>query len=295
VVTPGADPKQIQIQFEGAASLQVDKASGDLVLSTPSGVELRHAQPKIYQEIEGKKIGVGGGFAVKGDTAVFTVEKYDPKYPLVIDPTISFVRFLGGSDTDQARAVAVDGLGNTYVTGSTYSGDFPAVGGVVEGSKSGGSDAFVTKLGAGGFILFSTFLGGADDDSGQGIAVDASGVYVTGQSWSDDFPRRQALQGNRNGDVDIFVTKLSPKGNRLVYSTYLGGSDGENWGSITVDASQSAYVAGYTTSRNFPVVLGSYDTEELNNSFHTTGFYFQAVAVGNKAGLFHVFGRVGPC
>jgi hypothetical protein len=282
VVGPGADPKQIQIQFEGAASLKVDKASGDLVLSAPSGVELRHEQPKIYQEVGGKKISVGGGFAVKGDTAGFTVEKYDPKYPLVIDPTISFVRFLGGSDTDQAAAVAVDGLGNTYVTGSTYSGNFPAYGGVVDGSKSGDSDAFVTKLGAQGSILFSTFLGGGDDDHGQGITVDASGVYVAGQSWSDDFPRRQAFQYDRHGDADIFVTKLSPTGNRLVYSTYLGGKNGENWGSITEDASQSAYVSGYTTSPDFPVILGSYDTAEPNGGFTPRGFISKLSPAGTE-------------
>jgi hypothetical protein len=283
VVGPGADPKQIQIQFEGAASLQVDKASGDLVLSTPSGVELRHAQPKIYQEVGGKKVSVRGGFAVlKGDTAGFTVEKYDPKHPLVIDPTISFVRFLGGSDTDEATAVAVDGLGNSYVTGQTYSGNFPAYGGVVDGSKSGDSDAFVTKLSPEGFILFSTFLGGGDNDQGQGIAVDASGVYVAGQAWSDDFPVRQAVQYYRNGDVDIFVTKLSPSGNRLVYSTYLGGKNGENGGAITVDASQSAYVAGFTTSPDFPVVLGSYDTAEPNEGFTPRGFISKLSPSGTK-------------
>ncbi len=282
VVGPGADPKQIQIQFEGAASLQVDKASGDLVLSTPNGAELRHAQPKIYQEIGGKKVSVPGGFAVKGDTAGFTVEKYDPKHPLVIDPTISFVKFLGGSDTDEAASVTVDGLGNTYVTGFTYSGNFPALGGVVDGSKSGDSDAFVTKLGAEGFILFSTFLGGGDDDHGEEIAVDASGVYVAGQSWSDDFPLRQALQYNKNGDADIFVAKLSPTGNRLVYSTYLGGKNGESAGSVTVDASQSAYVAGYTTSPDFPVVLGSYDTSEPNDGFTPRGFISKLSPSGTK-------------
>jgi hypothetical protein len=273
VVAPGADPKRIQIQFEGAASLQVDKASGDLVLSTASGVELRHAKPTIYQEVGGKKVKVSGGFAVlRGDTAGFTFENYDPKHPLVIDPTISFVRFLGGSDTDEAEGVAVDGLGNSYVTGQTYSGNFPAHGGVVDGSKSGDSDAFVTKLTPQGNILFSTFLGGGDNDRGAGVAADASGVYVGGQSWSDDFPVRQALQYNIHGDADVFVTKLSPSGNRLVYSTYLGGKNGENGGGIAVDASQSAYVVGFTTSPDFPVVLGGYDTSEPNGGFTPHGF-----------------------
>ena len=257
VVAPGADPKHIQLQFEGAASLQVDKASGDLVLTTPSGTELRHAQPKIYQEAGGKKVSVKGGFQIlKGDTAGFTLEKYDPKRPLVIDPTISFVTFLGGSDTDEANAVAVDGLGNTYVTGQTYSSNFNVVGGIIQGGKSGDSDAFVTKLGTGGNIVFSTYLGGGDDDAGNGIAVDASGVYIGGQTHSDDFPVKQPYQYEKKGDSDIFVTKLSPLGNRLVYSTYLGGTDGENGAAVAVDASQSAYVAGFTTSKDFPVTNG---------------------------------------
>ena len=110
VVGPGADPKQIQLQFEGAARLQVDTSTGDLVVATAGGTELRHAQPKIHQEVSGKKVSVKGGFQIlKGDTAGFTLEEYDPKQPLVIDPTISFVRFLGGSNTDEANAVAVDG------------------------------------------------------------------------------------------------------------------------------------------------------------------------------------------
>lgn len=182
----------------------------------------------------------------------FAVRSHDPKLPLIIDPTVTFTTFLGGSDTDQASAIAVDGLGNSYVTGVTYSGNFNVRGGV-QGNRQGDSDAFVTKLGPSGGILFSTYLGGGDNDSGQGIAVDASGVYVTGQTRSDDFPVRQPLQSSRRGDADVFVTKLSLLGNALVYSTYLGGSNGENAGGIAVDSSQCAYVAGFTTSLDFPL------------------------------------------
>jgi hypothetical protein len=256
VLAPGADPRQIQLQFEGAASLEVDKTNGDLVLATTNKTELlRHAQPKIYQLVDGKQVPIKGGFQVlKGNTAAFTIEKYDHAKPLIIDPTIRFVTFLGGSDTDAANAVAVDARGFTYVTGQTYSGNFNIVGGIIQSGKSGDSDAFVTKLGTGGNIVFSTYLGGGDNDAGNGIAVDASGVYVSGQTYSDDFPTAQPMQPDKKGDNAIFVTKLSPSGNRLVYSTYLGGSSGQNGGAIAIDASQSAYVAGFTTSKDFPVV-----------------------------------------
>ena len=257
VVAPGADLKQIQLQFEGAAILKMDKTTGDLVVVTPSGAELRHAQPKMHQEVDGKKMAVKGGFQIlKGDTAGFTVEDYDPKQPLVIDPTISFVTFLGGSDSDEANAVAVDGLGFTYVTGQTSSGNFNTVGGIIDGSKSGDSDAFVTKLGTRGNIVFSTYLGGGDNNSGNGIAVDATGAYIIGRTSSDDFPVKQAYQWNLKGDNNAFVTKLSPLGNHLVYSTYLGGSKSETGAAIAIDASQSAYVAGFTVSKDFPVVNG---------------------------------------
>jgi hypothetical protein len=262
VVAPGADPREIQIQFEGAADLRVDQATGDLVFGTSGGTQMRHAQPKIYQEVGGKKVSVKGGFQLlKGNTAGFTVEKYDPKRPLVIDPVVVlFTTFLGDTPWFSSYSLAVDGLGNTYVTGTSASGG------------SGGVDAFVTKLGPTGRILFSTFLGGSDQDEGLGIAVDASGVYVTGSTFSDDFPIRLALQPSKKGDSDAFVTKLSPPGNRIVYSTYLGGQGYESGEAIAVDGSQSAYVTGTTTSQDYPVVLGGYDTTEPNDGKTLHGF-----------------------
>jgi Beta-propeller repeat len=179
---------------------------------------------------------------------------YDRKLPLIIDPTVRFATFLSGSNSDEAFGVAFDGVGNSYVTGSTDSGNFPKVGGI-QGNASG-TDAFVTKLSPTGAIPFSTYLGGGDEDGGMAIAADASGVYVTGRTASSDFPVRQPLQRSLNGDNDAFVTKLSPLGNTLVYSTFLGGSEGEEGWSIAVDSSQSAYVLGETMSKDFQVVRG---------------------------------------
>jgi Beta-propeller repeat len=252
VVAPGADPKRIQLEFDGAANMHLDQEQGELVLTTPSGREMRHGQPKMYQQVGGKKVSVKGGYEIQKDgTAKFSVGAYNNKLPLVIDPTVQFTRFLGGSDSDQANGVTYDPNGNSYVAGVTYSNNFQVVGGI-QGDQSG-EDAFVTKLGPTGNILFSTYLGGDGYDIANAIAVDESGVYVTGSTGSDDFPLNQQYDGQLNGEDDAFLTKLSLLGNDLVYSTYLGGSGGESGYGIVVDANQSAYVAGLTNSNDFPL------------------------------------------
>jgi Beta-propeller repeat len=252
VVAPGADPQQIQLAFEGATG-HLDSNTGDLVLATPSRKLLHHKHPKIYQEIGGEKVSVKGGYEILGDgKAIFKLGDYDKKHPLVIDPQVSFTTFLAGAADEEGAAVAFDSLGNSYVTGYTYSNNFPTSGGVQGDADN--EDAFVTKLSPTGGILFSTYLGGGDDDWGAGIAVDASGVYVTGGTASDDFPSKQSLQFFNNGDA--FVTKLSLLGNALIYSSFVGGSSTEWAYAIAVDSTQSAYIGGITHSDDFPVVAG---------------------------------------
>ena len=128
-------------------------------------------------------------------------------------------------------------------------------------SKNGGdSDVFVTKLNAKGKkLVYSTYLGGSDGDYGKGIAVDTDGnAYVTGYTDSEDFPTASAIYGNNAGSPDVFVTKLDPKGKKLVYSTYLGGStqlfrsiDGDYGNGIAVDADGNAYVTDIPTPMTF--------------------------------------------
>jgi hypothetical protein len=261
MVAPGADPKQIQLQFEGASGVRVD--NGDLVLTTGGGSELRHLRPKIHQQVGGKQVPVNGGFEVRREgTAGFTVGSYDPKLPLVIDPTITFVTFLAGSDLDEATAVAADPLFNSYVTGYTYSANFPVVG---EGNvgQSSHVDAFFTKLSPTGSILASTYLGGSDDDQAFGIAVDSSGVYLTGQTSSNDFPH-YPWQPGLKGSTDAFVTKFSLLGDTIVYTRYLGGSDWDGASAIAVDSDRSAFVVGTTYSNDFPVTDGAFETHAGN-------------------------------
>ena len=261
VVAPGADPKQIQLRFDGASGMHLDK--GDLVLATPGGTELRHLQPKISQQVGGKQVTVKGGFEVHSDgSAGFTVGTYDPRLPLVIDPTISFVRFLAGSDYDEATAVAADPTFNSYVTGYTYSANFPVVGQGNVGHSSG-ADAFFTKLSPTGTILSSTYLGGSNDDMGFGVAVDASGVYLTGQTQSSDFPH-YPLQPGLQGDADAFVIKFSLLGDTIFYARLLGGSDWDGGYAIAVDSARSPYIVGTTYSLDFPVTPAAFQTHAGN-------------------------------
>ena len=175
--------------------------------------------------------------------------------------------YLGGSSLETARAIAVDSSGQAYVTGSTFSTDFPTAPspGAFDTTRGGQNDAFVTKLNAAGTgIVYSTYLGGGNYDVGYGIAVDGSGqAYVAGHTASNNFPTRPkpgAYDTVRGGTDDAFVAKLDAAGTNLVYSTYLGGSDLDIGRGIAVDASGQAYVAGDTVSADHPTTPGAHDT-----------------------------------
>jgi len=169
---------------------------------------------------------------------------------------LSYATYLGGSRYDSGHGIAVDGSGSAYVTGETWSTDFPLAT-PFQGTNGGGSDAFVAKLNVAGSGLSyaATYLGGSDHDYGNGIAVDGSGsAYVTGYTLSTDFPLGDAFQGTHSGSSDVFVAKLNAAGSGLSYATYLGGSGYDKGSGIAVDGSGSAYVTGYNTrSTDFPL------------------------------------------
>ena len=162
--------------------------------------------------------------------------------------------YLGGTGDDYGAGITVDGSGNAYVTGYTNSTNFPTSN-PLQPANAGGYDGFVTKLNAGGSgLVFSTYLGGAGDDSGLGIAADVAGnVFVTGETGSIDFPTKIPLQAAYGGGGDdAFVAKINAAGTALVYSTYLGGTGFDAGLSIAVDGSDDAYVTGDTGSSDFP-------------------------------------------
>jgi hypothetical protein len=259
VVAPGIDPNKIRLKLLGRGKLRVNE-KGDLLLGS-GGEQVRFEKPVVYQELAGDKKQVEGSYVLASANRVgFQLGEYDHSQPLVIDPVLSYSTYLG-SNIDDGVDIAVDASGNAYVTGFTYSTDFPTVNALQPalGSPNNISNAFVSKIDASGSALvYSTYLGGSGNglngDFGFGIAVDASGnAYVTGFTHSTNFPTANALQSIfGGGGTDAFVTKINPSGSELVYSTYLGGSNRDSGSRIAVDASGNAYVTGFTQSTNFP-------------------------------------------
>ncbi|MCK4272694.1 SBBP repeat-containing protein, partial [bacterium] len=186
--------------------------------------------------------------------------------------------FLGGSSTESGQDIVLDNSGNIYVTGQTFSADFPFTSGAFDTIFAGG-DAFVAKLNAAGTALsYATFLGGGGNEIAWDIAVDDSGkAHVIGLTWSTDFPvTATAFDTSHNGQADVFVVKLNATGSALEYATFLGGTSLDMGNGVDVDGSGYAYVTGTTWSPNFPITSGACDTtysagEVFVTKFNLTG------------------------
>jgi len=276
IVGPGADISQFRLSFEGADELRID-GRGDLLILA-DGRELRDTNPYAYQEIDGRRVEVDVAFALSDSHTCGLVVQgdYNPRFPLVIDPTLEYGTYLGGGRDDVGRDVVVDDAGNVYLVGTTYSTDFPTANPYLT-TNQGYGDAVVVKIdvtqSGADSLVYATYLGGGGGDEGEGIGVDGSGnVYVTGCTRSSDFPTTEGAYDrscgtdgtcNHTGSDyyrDVYVAKLNAAGDGLIYSTYLGGSSSEViYSGIAVDGADSAYVAGYTISTDFPTTEGAFD------------------------------------
>ena len=204
VVAPGADPSAIALRWEGAEA-GAPGEQGDLILHTAGGA-LRQRRPVVYQESDGYRQEVEGGYLLREDGQIrFAVGTYDLSRPLVIDPTLVYSTYLGGSGTDESRGIALDGSGNVYLAGQTTSANFPTAN-ARQLAPAGNGDAFLAKLNAvGTALVFSTCLGGSGTDYATGVRLDPAGnLYVAGSTGSPNFPTLNPIQTSGGG----FVTKL---------------------------------------------------------------------------------------
>src|ERR1035438_1066486 len=287
VIAPGGDPRAIRLTIDGA-KLKVD-VGGDLVARADGwarGKEVRWRKPVLYQETADGRREIAGRYVIHANHEVgFEVGAYDRARALVIDPTVVFATYLGGSATDQGLGIAIDPNGGVVGAGLTNSPNFPLT---LTGSGSAPGSAFntsifVTKLSQDGKqILFSTYVGTDSGTSPDGtrsvltpVAVDSqSNVYVAGSILGNIPTTANALQPSHpSGATNGFIFKLSPDGSALLYSTFFGGA---NFGfdtvllnSLALDPAGSVYIAGTDIHINppkLPVTPGAFQTTAVTSS-----------------------------
>jgi hypothetical protein len=291
-VAPGSDPGRVAFRFQtprnhDSHNLRID-AAGDLVLEAGEG-DVRLQAPRAYQKFGSEERIVASRFRLRGqnkDEVSFELGDYDRNRTLIIDPTLAYSTYLGGTGIESCSAItglpftpgcpaiAVDPAGNVYVAGSTTSTDFPGTTGEYQTKPAPGSiaSAFIAKFTPTGSLLFATYLGGDGVTYTAGIAVDSGfDVIVAGTTSSANFPTTSGSNNTAfqekplSGGKHVFVSKLDPSGRFLLYSTYLSGSGTDIASGLAVDAGGSnAYITGTTTSTEqltgFPSTIGAYQT-----------------------------------
>jgi hypothetical protein len=306
VVAPGADAHAIKLDVAAESAISGKRTSeplriadnGDLLIPTDSG-EVRFHKPVVYQPDKAAHIrtiggdpaavtaenSVDGRWVLRGGNQVgFEVASYDASRPLVIDPALSYSTYIGGTGTDGAFGVAIDAQGNCYVTGFTSSTNFPTKN-PLQKNNAGSIDTFVLKLNrTGTALVYSTYIGGSSTEYPFGISVDSTGeAYELGNTGSANFPTTagsfQPTCASCNNYPDVFITKLSTTGAALVYSTFLGGSADDRAFGITLDSANDAYVVGWTTSTDFPVTAGAF--QSTNNGGISDAFVSELNAAGS--------------
>ncbi|WP_299755008.1 SBBP repeat-containing protein [uncultured Chloroflexus sp.] len=293
---PATTLAQVRLRVEGAEPLMASGVKPAAVAPTnPTAIRLATAVGEFTLPLltatgaEGRSPRIERLDTARFDiTAPFADESAQPATATPAGASdLLFATFLGGIDDDNGTGIAVDGSGNTYVTGDTFSVDFPTTPGAYDPTFNGSNyNVFVAKLTSSGTaLLYATFLGGSQWDSGEGIAVDESGnAYVAGYTQSADFPvtpRAYDKTYNSGAGGDAFLAKLNPSGTILLYATFLGGSRDDYLYDIALDGSGNVFMIGKTESADFPTTAGAYDTT-YNGDYYGDAFVAKLSSSGTE-------------
>jgi hypothetical protein len=259
-VHPGGRVADIALDYSGIREMKID-GEGRLAMRTSSRILLEDT-PFTYQTVNGHRLPVESRYVVRGGRQLtYEVGEYRQDLDLVIDPSLVYSTFLGGSKWDYGADLVVDKNLNAYIVGRTKSGNFPKTPGAHDRVKAE-SEAFLAKLDStGSDLLFSTYFGGNGHDGGDGIAFswNDSSPVITGSTTSDDLPILGGYKRSLGGDWDLFIAKFDETGT-LTASTYFGGSGYEDSAQISVDGSGFIFLAGLTTSADLPISPGAVDS-----------------------------------
>lgn len=246
-------------------------------------------------------LGSGGNAYVTGNTRSTDFPGVSNGYDSSLDGSIDafvfrlnqtgqkliYATYLGGSGSEYGYGIAVDQKGNSYITGYTGSSDFPTTAGVLDNSLTGPTDAFILKLNqTGKKLLYSTFVGGKKYEESFGIVIDSNGyAYITGRTNSSDFPiSPKAYDSTLNNIIqntyDAFVIKLNQTGAKLNFSTFIGGSYSDYGRDIAIDQIRNVFITGYTSSTDFPMTAGTFDSDFGGDSYD--GYFAKFDPLGSK-------------
>ncbi|MGI8784554.1 MAG: SBBP repeat-containing protein [Acidobacteriota bacterium] len=255
-------------------SIRVDYSTGGTIIIAGETNSVNFPVVNPFQGSYG-----GGRFELATEIGDAFIAKLNPAGSALI-----YSSYLGGSEGESGISLAVDVSGNAYVAGTTGSPNFPTLA-PLQATRNGVGDAFLSKVAPSGSLSYSTYLGGSGLDVGLAVAVDSAGnAYLTGTTYSTDFPTRNALQtglAGRTGAADAFVVKVNPSGSALHYSTYLGGSGSDTGSAIAVDALGNVYTAGYTESRDFPMI-DAFQTSLANAESGRDAYIAKLNSVGSE-------------
>ncbi len=284
VVAPGVDASKVEIAWNGAKSMTVD-ATGNLVLDTMYG-QVVQQRPYVYQMVNGREVKIEARYSLRpNEGAGFELARYDRTLPLVIDPAVVVYSTYLGTSLNSGNSVVANAAGQVYLLGQSFTASFPFVSPFQSAHTD--SSLFVAKFNAAGSeLIYATYLGGGSSEIPYALAVDGAGAaYIQGSSQSTDFPVKTPIQSTlvstNPGVGDTVVTKLSPAGNELVFSTYLGSVDGSISRGIAVAPDGSmivgAYQSGAATYTPAPVVLNASAARGVIFRFTPAGSALQGV------------------
>jgi len=262
ILEVGADVSQLVMKFEGQDEVTVTD-EGELLIKTSIG-EIKHNKIFAYQEVNNEKIEIECSFfESKTNQFNFELGEYDTSKPIIIDPLI-WSTFIGGGADEFSNSIELDYNDNVIITGFTKSSDFPTASGIYDETHNGGGwDVFVSKISNdGSSLLWSTFIGGTNNDGAAKIAFDDNNnLILTGSTGSIDFPiTSNAFDKTYNGeDYDAFVSKLSNDGSSLIWSTFIGGEETEFGTGLTIDNLGNVIITGMTGSVEYPTTPGTFN------------------------------------
>jgi fibronectin type 3 domain-containing protein len=259
VIQPKFRCEDIKITVSGHNNLQI--IDSELVIDTPLGIPIIDKGLNIFHKDDPRDRLLGNFKLIDEDTYSFDLKLRSIDRELVIDPVI-YSTVICREKHDYGLSLEVDENGSAYASGLTESKDFPTTEGAYDSKHGGDMDAVVFKLNSSGHeLLYSTFIGGSDDDYCMSLALDQKGnVYLTGVTRSSNFPIDiYAFDITFNGYSDSYVLKLNQDGNAIEYSTYIGGEYYDRGNDIEVNQDGEAYTIGYTYSRDFPLSYKAYD------------------------------------